>query len=411
MDGHWKRRDHGHKSDWAELRAERCAERALLRCPRRRPSLTPYQRRQPWSSGIPQPKATGSAAYGTQGYNVVGNASRYPTYATIQPYGELTSTWTASTTASQALEDASGTGRIAAEWYSATSFVVNVDMVDGQAHDLALYALDWNNAGRVELIQVTDGTTGAMLDTETISNFTAGVYLQWVVSGDVMITVTTIAGPNAELSGLFLDPPSTTGAAKSDVLNISYPTTDTAGTPQSFTVTALSPSGGTDTHYTGTIHFTSSDPQAVLPGNYMFNTTDAGVHTFTVALKTVGIQSITATDTTTSSITGTESNITVKPASAYSLTVSGLPNPETAGTAGNFTVTVYDQLATSPPAILAPSSSPAAIPKQPCRPITHSLRLMRGSIPSLPRSTRWASSRSPRLTRSRQPSRGAPASQ
>ena len=82
-----------------------------------------------------------------------------------------------------------------------------MNMIDGQAHDLALYALDWNDQGRVELIQVTDATTGALLDTETLSNFTAGVYLQWVVSGDVLITVTAIAGPNANLSGLFLDRP------------------------------------------------------------------------------------------------------------------------------------------------------------------------------------------------------------
>ena len=158
---------------------------------------------------IPQPKATGSAATVPRATTSSAMLRRYPTYATIQPYGELTETWTTSTTAPQALKDASGTGRIAAEWYSATSFVFNVDMVDGQAHDLALYALDWGNQGRVELIQVTDATTGAMLDTETISNFAAGVYLQWVVSGDVLITVTTIAGPNAEISGLFLDPPST----------------------------------------------------------------------------------------------------------------------------------------------------------------------------------------------------------
>ena len=218
-----------------------------------------------------------------------------------------------------------------------------VNLTDGQAHDLTLYAVDWSNIGRSEQIEVTSAATGAVLDTETLSNFYGGVYLQWKLSGSVVITVKTLAGGNAVLSGIFFDPPSASGAAKSDVLNISYPTTDTAGTPQSFTVTALSPSGGTDTHYTGTIHFTSSDPQAVLPGDYMFNTTDAGVHTFIVMLKTVGIQSITATDTTTSSITGTESNITVKPASAYSLTVSGLPNPETVGTAGNFTVTIYDQ--------------------------------------------------------------------
>ncbi len=49
----------------------------------------------------------------------------------------------------------------------------------------------------------------------------------------------------------------------------------------------------------GTAHFTSSDIQAVLPANYTFTGVDAGVHVFSVTLKTAGSQSITATDTVT----------------------------------------------------------------------------------------------------------------
>ena len=45
-------------------------------------------------------------------------------------------TWTTSTTAPQALQNPGGTGRIEAAWYSATSFTVNVNLTDGQAHDL-----------------------------------------------------------------------------------------------------------------------------------------------------------------------------------------------------------------------------------------------------------------------------------
>ena len=45
-----------------------------------------------------------------------------------------------------------------------------------------------------------------MLDTRSISDFTGGVYLQWNVSGDVVITVTRTAGANAVVNGLFIDP-------------------------------------------------------------------------------------------------------------------------------------------------------------------------------------------------------------
>jgi hypothetical protein len=57
---------------------------------------------------------------------------------------------------------------------------------------------------------VRNPTTGAVLDTETVSSFTAGQYLNWAISGNVLNTITHTAGagPNAVLSGLFFDPPS-----------------------------------------------------------------------------------------------------------------------------------------------------------------------------------------------------------
>ncbi len=80
-----------------------------------------------------------------------------------------------------------------------------MDLTDGQVHDLALYAVDWDNQGRSELIQVINAATGSVLDTETISSFSGGEYLQWAVSGNVVIKVTNLGPANAVISGLFLD--------------------------------------------------------------------------------------------------------------------------------------------------------------------------------------------------------------
>ena len=61
----------------------------------------------------------------------------------------------------------------------------------------------------------------------------------------------------------------------------------------------------------------ASDAAAVLPANYKFTATDAGLHNFTsttggtVTLKTPGSQSVTATDTVTASITGSQTGIQV----------------------------------------------------------------------------------------------------
>ena len=97
----------------------------------------------------------------------------------------------------------------------------------------------------------------------------------------------------------------TVNAAAASTFQVSTAVTATAGTGQSFTVTARDAFGNTATGYTGTVHFTSSDAQATLPANYTFIATDNGVHTFTITLKTVGDQSVIATDTTIGTITGT----------------------------------------------------------------------------------------------------------
>jgi hypothetical protein len=122
-----------------------------------------------------------------------------------------------------------------------------------------------------------------------------------------------------------------------------HPSPSTAGTAQSFTVTAKDPYGNTATGYTGTVTFTSSDAQAVKPSNYTFVAGDSGTRSFTATLRTAGTQSLTATDTVSSSITGAQSGISVTPANASTLLVAGHPSPSTAGVAGSFTVTARDQ--------------------------------------------------------------------
>ena len=86
---------------------------------------------------------------------------------------------------------------------------MDVDLTDGQVHDLELYFDDWDGKGRAEQVQISDAATGAVLSTQDVSSFVNGVYLDYAVSGNVVITVTCEAGPNAVLNGLFLDPEAT----------------------------------------------------------------------------------------------------------------------------------------------------------------------------------------------------------
>jgi hypothetical protein len=154
-----------------------------------------------------------------------------------------------------------------------------------------------------------------------------------------------------------------TTTAPTDKLVLAAPTAEKAGTAFTLTVTAQKSTGGTDTGYLGTIHFTSSDVQAGLPANFNFIASDDGTASFTVTLKTAGSQSITATDTTTSAITGTLSGISVSPAPASQFILSGLPSTATVGVAQSVTVTAkdpYGNVATGYTGTVAFTSSDAA---------------------------------------------------
>ena len=103
------------------------------------------------------------------------------------------------------------------------------------------------------------------------------------------------------------------GAIAANLILAGFPSSAPAGAPQPFTLTAQDAIANVATGYVGTVHFTSSDPRAALPIDYTFIDTDHGVHTFSAIFNTAGTQSLTATDTATSAITGTQSGIAVNP--------------------------------------------------------------------------------------------------
>jgi hypothetical protein len=111
----------------------------------------------------------------------------------------------------------------------------------------------------------------------------------------------------------------------------------TVGAPFGFVVTALDGSNNTVNSYTGTVHFTSSDGNAVLPKNSRLRN---GVGNFSATLETSGSQTISATDTLTASITGTAIAVLVSgPATHFAVTS---PTNATAGMAVSFTVVALD---------------------------------------------------------------------
>jgi hypothetical protein len=169
--------------------------------------------------------------YGADGFSIAGGNQKMPSYATLASQNEQNWTYAANTTDPRALQAINGPAT-AATWYNYPSLNLDVNMTDGQSHQMALYALDWDTRGRTETIQIVDANTGSTLNSQTVTNFSNGIYLVWAITGHVKVNVTISSGPNAVLSGVFFGP----------VLNANVPIPATAPAittqPASQTVTA-----------------------------------------------------------------------------------------------------------------------------------------------------------------------------
>jgi hypothetical protein len=132
-----------------------------------------------------------------------------------------------------------------------------------------------------------------------------------------------------------------------DHFTVTGPTSGVVGAPQSITVTAEDVTNHTDTGYTGTVHFTSTDPQAVLPADYAFMASDKGSHIFSVTFGSVGSQTVTATDTS-SLVNGTSAAVGISGATA-TLGVSPSSVTVTYGRVGSIAVTVTGQTGLAAP--------------------------------------------------------------
>jgi hypothetical protein len=100
----------------------------------------------------------------------------------------------------------------------------------------------------------------------------------------------------------------TTPSPTATHFSVNGPTYIPSGASFNFTVTALDASNNSVTSFSGTAHFTSTDPKAQLPPDSMLV---SGTKLFSATVTTAGNQMITATDTANASITGSSHSINV----------------------------------------------------------------------------------------------------
>lgn len=141
--------------------------------------------------------------YGTEGHHIVADSTRLPDDARVHTGGESQWIWKLTSSEPRALERA-GTGRVAACWYSSSSFMIRVAAGDSP-RAVSLYCLDFDG-NRTQRIEVVNAMTGEVLHTVNLSHFKQGVYLSYQITGEVDFRVSRTGPANAVVSGLFFDP-------------------------------------------------------------------------------------------------------------------------------------------------------------------------------------------------------------
>lgn len=215
--------------------------------------------------------------------------------------------------------------------------------IAGTAHNLTVTALDANNdiaVGYSGTVHFTSTDLTAVLPSDaplTSGVGTFSVTLKTVGSQAISVTDTVVSSLTGTQAAITVNP----GAATHFTV-FGFPNPTISGDSHTFTVSALDAANNIATGYRGTVHMTSSDSAATIPGNYAFVAGDNGSHSFSLTLNTVGTQSITATDMVTTSITGSQAGIVVNSGAATHFSVSGYANPTVAGISHTFTVTALD---------------------------------------------------------------------
>jgi hypothetical protein len=156
------------------------------------------------------------------------------------------------------------------------------------------------------------GTAGATAKVVTGSGTTYNVAVSGMTSqGTVTATVpaggATDAAGNTSTASTSTDNTVTFNTLATH-FTVTAPASAIPGTSFTFTVTALDQFNNPPTSYPGTVHFSSTDAAGILPVD---STLSGGTGTFNATLKTPGSQTITATDTGNSSISGTSNAIAV----------------------------------------------------------------------------------------------------
>ncbi|MGV3773055.1 MAG: fibronectin type III domain-containing protein, partial [Verrucomicrobiales bacterium] len=151
-------------------------------------------------------KGNWKGVYGKDGFQIVADGAAMPGYANAFPQGQQSYQWSDTSSDIRALQRNAVSARVAACWFSTSTFTIDVNLIDGNNHRLSLYFLDWDRSGRAQTVEILDAASGAVLNSQTVTGFGDGKYLTWEVKGSIRIRLTKTSGFNAVAMGMFFDP-------------------------------------------------------------------------------------------------------------------------------------------------------------------------------------------------------------
>ena len=271
--------------------------------------------------------------YGADGYSIVNDSTVSPGYALVSVLSAAPFTWANSTADVRALQKAaSPSDRIASSWYNSNAFWYDIAFTDGNAHQVAIYLLDWDFYSRTQRIDILD-SIGNVLDTRSAASFGQGQYFVWNLSGHVQIQVTRTGTGNAVASGIFFATPDFTIGISPGSQTVN------AGTGASYTTTLAAVNG-----YSSTANFSVSGLPAGATGT--FNPTAAigsGSSTMSVTTSSstaAGTYLLTITATGGSLVHSTTATLVVNAPPDF--TIGASPGSQTviAGTGTSYATTV-----------------------------------------------------------------------
>jgi hypothetical protein len=158
--------------------------------------------------------------------------------------------------------------------------------------------------GYAGTVRLTTGAATTLPGFVTLTNGEAGLAFTFKTAGRWTVTATDTAA--SSITGTTGTMTVTPGAATQ--FTATAGSTAVANRYLGVVVKALDAYGNIATGYSGTVHLTSTDPSATLPADGPLY---AGQRTYLLIDKTVGSQTVTATDTANASLTATTGTIAI----------------------------------------------------------------------------------------------------